>query len=80
MAALTFKVNGFLHKGRVTIAYNEGADAYVVYIINNDGTIKARIEDVYFNELQNVIDRHVETTNDASEDYKQKCDEFLSSL
>ena len=79
MAALTFKVSGFLHKGRVTIAYDEGADAYVVYIINNDGTIKSKIEDVYCFELQQVIDRQVETANDKSEGYSQQVDEFLKS-
>ena len=57
---LKFKVNGFLHKGIVEILYNEGADLFDVYLINEDGTLKELIEEVYFDQLLETIDFHVE--------------------
>lgn len=64
---LRFRVNGFLHKGIVEIRYNEGADLFDVYLINEDGTLKELIEGVYFDELVDVIDQHVEWTENYNE-------------
>lgn len=64
---LRFRVNGFLHKGIVEILYNEGADLFDVYLINEDGTLKELIEGVYFDELVDVIDQHVEWTENYNE-------------
>ncbi|MDD3322048.1 MAG: hypothetical protein PHS59_11455 [Paludibacter sp.] len=64
---LRFRVNGFSHKGIVEILYNEGADLFDVYLINEDGTLKELIEGVYFDELVDVIDQHVEWTENYNE-------------
>ncbi len=58
---LRFKLNGYLHQGLVDVVYNEGADLFVVSILNDDGTIKQQETDVYLDCLVNVIDRLVET-------------------
>ncbi len=64
---LKFRVNGFLHKGIVEIKYNEGADLFDIYLIENDNRIKEVIEEVYFDELVNVIDNHVEMVPNYNE-------------
>ena len=58
---LRFKVNGYLHQGDVEVLYDEGADLFVVSILNDDGTIKQQETDIYLDCLVNVIDRLVET-------------------
>lgn len=68
---LRFRVNGFLHKGIVEILYNEGADLFDVYLINEDGTLKELIEGVYFDQLVDTIDDHVEMV----ENYNQRVNE-----
>lgn len=60
MAALRFKVNGFLHKADVVVAFNEGADCFEVYCLNeNDEVVKSK-DDVYLQELVDVVDQFVE--------------------
>lgn len=68
---LRFRVNGFLHKGIVEILYNEGADLFDVYLINEDGTLKELIDGVYFDQLVDTIDDHVEMV----ENYNQRVNE-----
>ena len=68
---LRFRVNGFLHKGIVEIRYNEGADLFDVYLINEDGSLKVLIEGVYFDQLVDTIDDHVEMV----ENYNQRVNE-----
>lgn len=68
---LRFRVNGFLHKGIVEILYNEGADLFDVYLINEDGSLKVLIEGVYFDQLVDTIDDHVEMV----ENYNQRVNE-----
>ena len=58
---LRFSVNGYLHQGDVEVIYNEGADLFVVNVLNADGTIMQQEEDVYLDCLVNVIDSLVET-------------------
>ena len=64
---LKFSVSGFLHKGIVQVKYNEGADLFDIYLINEDGTLKELIEGVYFDELVDVIDNHVEMVENYNE-------------
>lgn len=71
---LRFRVNGFLHKGIVEIKYNEGADLFDVYLIENDNRIKEIIEGVYFDELIDVVDQKVEWT----ENYNERVNEEYS--
>lgn len=67
MAALKFKVNGRLFKGDVIIAYNEN-DTYEVYLKNEDGTRLVK-DDVYFDEMSEVIDVAVERGDNQAEYY-----------
>ena len=57
---LRFKVNGFLHSGVVEVRYDEGADLFDIYLLDNANQEKETIEEIYFDELVEVIDNHVE--------------------
>ena len=57
---LAFKVQGFKYKGWVEVVYDEGLDTFSV-ILKKTGKV---VEDVYFDELVNVIDGLVERTDD----------------
>lgn len=57
---LAFKVQGYKYKGWVEVAYNEGLDTFSVNLKKTGKTV----EDVYFDELVNVIDSLVERTDD----------------
>ena len=66
-----FKVNGFKHKGWVFIRYNEGKDLFDVELRDNSLNIVRSIEDVYFDQLVNVIDHAVERTSDYEKRVKK---------
>ena len=61
---LAFKVDGFKHRGWVFVKYNEGKDLFDVELRDNSLNIVRSIEDVYFDQLVNVIDNAVERTSD----------------
>lgn len=61
---IEFKVNGFKHTGKVQIVLNEGADLFEVYLIGEDGEIRDKREDIYFDMLVSVVDELVEKTDD----------------
>ena len=67
MAALKFRVNGRLFPGDVIIAYNEN-DTYEVYLKNEDGTCLVK-DDVYFDEMSEVIDVAIERGDNKAEYY-----------
>lgn len=69
---LRFKVNGFKHRGRVEIRYNEGADLFDIYLIENDNLIKKSIAGIYFDQLVEVIDEHVERVENYNERVNQE--------
>lgn len=77
MPALRLKVNGRLHAGYVIIALN-GSDYYEVYLQNDKGT-ECINEEVYFDELGNVIDRAIESGTDK-EEYNKFCHQQLAVL
>lgn len=77
MPALRFKVNGRLHAGNVIIALN-GSDYYEVYLQNDKGT-ECVNEEVYFDELGDVIDRAIESGTDK-EEYDKFCHQQLAVL
>lgn len=77
MPALRLKVNGRLHAGYVIIALN-GSDYYEVYLQNDKGT-KCANEEVYFDELGDVIDRAIESGTDKAE-YDTFCQQQLAVL
>ncbi len=68
---LRFNVEGFKHTGKVEIVYMGGKDLFDVMIINSDGSVKETIEDVYLDQLVDVIDRRVELVDDYQEKVKE---------
>lgn len=76
--ALVLTVNGFLHKGRLLVCYNEGTDAYDLYCIDSDKQIVNEREEVYFDELPDAIDRLVERgVFTSDEEYKAQVEASL---
>ncbi len=69
---LRFKVNGFKHQGWIEIRYNEGADLFDVYLVNDDNTLKDLKEGIYFDQLVEVIDDQVEMVNNYTERVNQE--------
>ena len=61
---IEFKVNGFKHTGKVQIVLNEGADLFEVCLIGEDGEIRDKREDIYFDMLVSEVDELVEKTDD----------------
>ena len=68
---LAFKVDGFKHRGWVFVKYNEGKDLFDIELRGNDMPIISVIEDVYFDQLVNVIDYAVERTDDYEKQVKK---------
>lgn len=69
---LMFLVQGFKHKGWVEITYNEGRDLFDVRLLNMRKVEKEKIEDVYFDQLVDVIDAHVEMVEDNEDRVKDE--------
>ena len=65
MAALNITVNGRLFQGDVIIAYNEN-DTYEIYLQDKDGTRLVK-DDVYFDEMSEVIDVAIERGDNRAE-------------
>ena len=72
---ILFHVSGFKHQGYVRVMYDEGDDTFIVVLLDEYLNGQARIENVYIDQLVNVIDREVERT----EDYDERCKEFILS-
>ena len=73
--ALEFNVQGFIHTGNVRIVYIEGADLFQVSLYDEYGNETKRIDDVYLDNLAEVIDLNVE--NNKVDDYNAKAMDFL---
>ncbi len=56
---LRFNVNGHHHKGHVLIRVN-GSDLYDVMLASTHGNVKKVINDLYFDQLAEIIDREIE--------------------
>ena len=67
---LIFHVQGYLLNGWVKVIYNEGTDAFDVYFFNNKKELVKTVNEVYLDNLVNVIDYNVE--KDGSFDYDQR--------
>lgn len=67
---LMWHVQGFLHNGWVKVIYNEGADAFDVYFLSNKKQLVKKVEEVYLDNLVDVIDYNVE--KDGSFNYEQR--------
>lgn len=67
---MLFHVQGYLLNGWVKVLYNIGTDAFDVYFLNNKKELIKKIEEVYLDNLVDVIDYNVE--KDGSFDYDQR--------
>ncbi|NDV78758.1 hypothetical protein [Dysgonomonas sp. 511] len=73
---LSFKVQGFLHKGWVLVEYNEGSDLFDIKLLSVQLKEVKSIKGIYVDELIDVIDDAVE----CCENYEQKVKEKYSLL
>lgn len=64
---LAFFVNGYLHKGKVEVVYDEGWDLFNVRTINRDGSVKEQQEGIYADCLVSTIDAMVERCPDYAD-------------
>lgn len=64
---IRFYTDGFLHKGLVEVSLNYGKDLFEVRLFNIDGSLQSLTEDIYCDELVEVIDRLVERCQDYEE-------------
>ena len=69
-----FHVQGFKFNGWVKIVYDEGADLFNIFYIDNKGETQKIQKGIYFDELVDTIDREVEKV----ENYNQKVKELYS--
>ena len=76
MPALKFKVNGFLHKDDVVIAYNEGLDCFEIYCLDKSGKVVKSRDNIYLDELVETIDCLVEKDCSLEEYYDQVRESF----
>lgn len=67
---LIFHTQGYVLNGWVKIVYNEGTDAFDVSFLNNAKKVIKKVEEVYLDNLVDVIDYNVE--KDGSFDYDQR--------
>ena len=63
---LAFQVEGFKYKGVVKVIYNVGADLFEIHL--DAGSIE---EDVYADQLVDIIDSMVERTDNYSQSVKK---------
>jgi len=69
---LMFKVEGFKHKGYVTVTYNEGADLFEVAILTSKMETKNLVTGIYYDQLVEIIDNEVEKVSDYEKRVKQE--------
>lgn len=74
LPGLKFRVNGRLFQGYVLICLN-GSDYYEVYLLNEEET-RCISDEVCFDELGEIIDRHVESGTDK-EEYARFCEQIV---
>lgn len=67
---LRFTVQGYLHKGKIEVVYNEGSDLFTIRLLNHDGSIKKVEDDVYLDCLVDVIDSMVERCDNYADRVK----------
>lgn len=73
MPTLMLKVSALVHKGWVYISLNEGKDVYEVRLIDSQGQCTKTVEEVYCDQLGNVIDELIERpASMTEEEYSKK--------
>jgi hypothetical protein len=68
---LQFNVQGFKFKGIVKVIYDHAMDLFKVEFVKDDEVVKT-IEDVYVDQLVEVIDNYVERTENYFEDIEKE--------
>ena len=68
---LIFHVSGFKHVGWVKVVYDEGADLFNIFYLDNDKQTQKIQKGIYFDELVKTIDNEVEMTENYDEDVRQ---------
>lgn len=63
-------VNGYIHQGAVDILYNEGTDLFDIRLVDLEEKVVKTIDDVYLSDLIDILDRHIERTDDYEERVK----------
>ena len=71
---LIFHVSGFKHVGWVKVVYDEGADLFNIFYLDNDKQTQKIQKGIYFDELVDTIDREVEKVAN----YNQRVKELYS--
>ena len=74
---LSFKVQGFKHRGIVEVVYVEGLDLFTIKTISPRGVVKETEEGVYLDSLVSIVDRMVETGSDSPEQYQKNVEEWF---
>lgn len=64
---LAFQVQGFKFNGRVEITYDEGWDLFDIRLIDEDGTIRKKVEGVFVDGVVSTIDNLVEHCSNYEE-------------
>jgi hypothetical protein len=67
---LMWHVQGYLLNGWVKVLYNYSTDAFDVYFLNNKKELVKKVEEVYLDNLVDVLDWHIE--KDDSFDYDKR--------
>lgn len=67
MPGLEIRVHGYKHEGLVQILLNQGADTFEIRLLNEDGELKSKTEDICIQELVSVADELVEKTENYEE-------------
>lgn len=62
-----FRVNGYKFQGMVVISYNEGADTFTMQLRKPGLGIIKEVNDIYLENLQNVVDEAVEKVDDYAQ-------------
>ena len=60
MPALQMRVTGLQHKGWVYVALDYGRDVYEVFFVSVRGVVKNHLDEVYCDNLGDVLDRNIE--------------------
>ena len=64
---IIFHVQGYKFNGWVKIVYEEGADLFNIFYIDNKGVTQKIQKGIYFDELVNTIDEEVEKTKNYNQ-------------
>jgi hypothetical protein len=72
-----FGVSGFVHKGLVAIYYNAGLDMYQIDLLNSKYKVVKTIEEVYVEDLVDILDFNIEK-NTSHEEYCKKVNKSMA--